>query len=100
MYDGVPFNPLTNQLEMADVGLNALYVADCHALAEIARRLGKTADQDELLARGDQYAAALGTLWDDKSGMYLNKRTDAGEFLSKLSPTNFYPLIAKVATPE
>ena len=43
MYDGVPFNQLTNHLEMADVGLNALYVADCRALAEIAGVLGKAA---------------------------------------------------------
>ncbi len=100
MYDGVPFNPLTNQLEMADVGLNALYVADCRALAEIAGILGKPADQRELLAHADKYAAALGTLWDDKAGIYLNKRTDTGERSSKLSPTNFYPLIAKAATPE
>jgi putative isomerase len=100
MYDGVPFNPQTNQLEMADVGLNALYVADCRALAEIAAVLGKSTDQRELLARGDKYAAALGTLWDDKAGIYLNKRTDTGEPSPRLSPTNFYPLIAKVATVE
>jgi hypothetical protein len=100
MYDGVPFNPQTNRLEMADVGLNALYVADCRALAEIAGVLGKTADQGELLARGDKYAAALGTLWDETAGMYLNKRTDTGERSPRLSPTNFYPLIAKVATAE
>jgi hypothetical protein len=100
MYDGVPFNQLTNRLEMADVGLNALYVADCRALAEIAGVLGKTAEQRELLARGDQYAAALSTLWDEKAGIYLNKRTDTGESSPRLSPTNFYPLIAKVATAE
>ncbi len=98
MYDGVPFNPRTSKLEMADVGLNALYVADCRALAEIAGVLGKSADQRELLARGDKYAAALGTLWDETSGIYLNKRTDTGEKSPKLSPTNFYPLIAKVPT--
>jgi putative isomerase len=100
MYDGVPFNERTNQLEMADVGLNALYVADCRALAEIAGVLGKSADQSELLARGDRYAAALGTLWDETAGIYLNRRTDTGERSPRLSPTNFYPLIAKVATAE
>jgi putative isomerase len=100
MYDGVPFNPVTNRLEMADVGLNGLYVADCRALAEIAGVLGKAGDQRELLARGDRYAAALGTLWDEKAGIYLNKRTDTGESSARLSPTNFYPLIAKVATAE
>jgi hypothetical protein len=100
MYDGVPFNARTNRLEMADVGLNALYVADCRALAAIAGELGKGADQRELLARGDKYAAALTGLWDDKAGIYLNKRTDTGESSPKLSPTNFYPLIAQVATGE
>ena len=100
MYDGVPFNPQTNKLEMADVGLNALYVADCRALAEIAGILGKTADQRELTERGDKYATALGTLWDETTGIYLNRRTDTGEKSTRLSPTNFYPLIAKVATPQ
>jgi hypothetical protein len=100
MYDGVPFNPKTNRLEMADVGLNALYVADCHALAEIAGILGKADDARELQARGSRYTASLNTLWDEKTGMYLNKRTDNGENSSRLSPTNFYPLIAKAATPE
>ena len=100
MYDGVPFNPRTNRLEMADAGLNGLYVADCRALAEIAALLGKTADQSELLARGDKYAAALGTLWDEKAGIYKNRRTDTGESSPRLSPTNFYPLIAKVPTAE
>jgi neutral trehalase len=100
MYDGVPFNPKTNLLEISDVGLNALYVADCRALEEMARILGHEDDRHELHARGDKYAAALATLWDDKSGMYLNRRTDTGEFSSRLSPTNFYPLIAKAPTEE
>jgi neutral trehalase len=100
MYDGVPFNPKTNLLEISDVGLNGLYVADCRALEEMARILGHEDDRRELQARGDKYAAALATLWDDKSGMYLNRRTDTGEFSSRLSPTNFYPLIAKVPTQE
>ena len=100
MYDGVPFNPRTNRLEMADVGLNALYVADCRALAEIATILGKPEDALELETRGNRYAASLGTLWDEKTGMYLNKRTDTGESSTRLSPTNFYPLIAKVPTQQ
>jgi hypothetical protein len=100
MYDGVPFNPRTNRLEMADVGLNALYVADCKALAEIAKVLGKPEDARELSARAAKYAASLNTLWDEKTGMYLNRRTDTGESSPKLSPTNFYPLIAKAATQQ
>ena len=100
MYDGVPFNPKTNLLEISDVGLNALYVADCQALEEIARILGREEDRRELRGREGKYAAALATLWDEKAGIYLNRRTDTGEASSRLSPTNFYPLIAKVPTPE
>jgi neutral trehalase len=99
LYDGVPFNKETHLLELADVGLTALYVADCHALAEIATILGRAADVSELRTRGEKYAATLRGLWDEKAGIYLNRRTDTGEPSPKLSPTSFYPLIARVATP-
>jgi putative isomerase len=100
MYDRVPFNQKTHMLEIADVGLTSLYVADCDALSEIATILGEVADVQELRARRVKYAKALQTLWDKKTGMYLNRRTDTGEFSPKLSPTNFYPLIAKVPTQQ
>jgi hypothetical protein len=98
MYDGVPYNPATNRLEMADVGLTSLYIADCNALFEIAGILGREADARELRARADQYAAALRGLWDEKAGIYLNRRTDTGAASPKLSPTSFYPLLARVPT--
>jgi hypothetical protein len=99
MYDGVPFDPKTHLLEMADVGLTGLYVADCRALAEIATILGRAADAAELRTRGETYAAALQGLWDEKAGLFLNRRTDTGEASPKVSPTHFYPLLAKVPTP-
>jgi len=100
MFDGVPFNKKTHMFEMADVGLTSLYIADCEALGEIATTLGKPDDARELSQRRAKYAAALETLWDEKTGMYLNRRTDTGEFSTKLSPTNFYPLLAKVPSPQ
>jgi hypothetical protein len=72
----------------------------CLALEEIARILGREEDRRELRGRGDKYAAALATLWDEKPGIYLNRRTDTGEASSRLSPTNFYPPIAKAPTEE
>ena len=39
-------------------------------------------------------------LWDDKIGMFLNKDLHTGQSSLRLSPTNFYPLLAKAATPE
>jgi putative isomerase len=95
-----PTGEFRNLLEISDVGLNALYVADCQALEEIARILGREDDRQELSGREGKYAAALATLWDEKSGIYLNRRTDTGEPSPRLSPTNFYPLIAKAPTQE
>jgi len=38
----------------------------------------------------------LGTLWDAGTGLYLNRDLLTGEFSPRLSPTLFYPLLAKV----
>jgi hypothetical protein len=99
MYDGAPFHPETNRIHLADVGLISLYVADCNALAEIAARLGKPGEEQELRTRGARYGAMLQTLWDEKTGMFLNKNLDTGALSARLSPTNFYPLLARTATP-
>jgi putative isomerase len=99
MYDGDPFNPSTNTLELADVGLMSFYIMDCNALAEISEVLGRKAEAAELRARGKAYAAKLAGLWDEKEGIYLNRHTDTGESSLRLSPTNFYPMIAKVCSP-
>ena len=100
MYDSVPFNTKTHTLELADVGLMSLYVADCNALAEIADTLKKTTEAAELKQRGEYYTKQLKTLWDQKTGIFLNKRLDTTANSCRLSPTNFYPLLAKACTPE
>ena len=98
MYDGIPFNKTTNTMELADVGLMSLYVADCNSLAEIAGILGKKADAKEIVERAVRYKKSLATLWDEEKGIFLNKRTDKDEKSYRLSPTNFYPLLAKACT--
>jgi putative isomerase len=98
MYDNVPFNKQTHMLELADAGLMGLYVMDCDNLAEIAIILGKVSNAKELKERGDFYRKNLSQLWDEKAGIYKNKRTDTRELSPRLSPTNFYPLLGKAAT--
>ena len=75
-------------------------MADCNALADIAAVLGKAPEEQALRARGERYAAKLQTLWDEKTGMFLERNLDTGEFIYRLSPTNFYPMLGKVATPR
>lgn len=96
MYEGVAFNREKNTMELQDVGLNSLYIADCRALAEMASILGRKEEEEELRQRAEQFSTALDSLWDEDVGLYLNRHTDTGEISHRLSPTLFYPLLAKV----
>ncbi len=100
MYDSVIFNPQKNTMELADVGLMSMYIMDCHSLSEISKILGKETEANELNKRADYYTQKLATLWDNKSGIFLNKRLDNGQFSHRISPTNFYPMLAKACTQE
>jgi neutral trehalase len=77
-----------------------LYVADCEALAEIAAALNETAAARELRERAKFYRASLASMWNEKSGMFLNKDLHTGELSLRTSPTNFYPLLARAASPQ
>jgi len=77
-----------------------MFVRDCEALAEIADVLGRTEAAAELRARASDVRLALASLWDEERGLFLNRRTDTGEASPRISPTNFYALLATAATPE
>jgi putative isomerase len=96
MYDDAVYDRLTHQMLLADVGLVSLYVNDCRSLSEIAAVLGRTEVARELDQRAAKYSAMLETLWDEGSGLYLNRDLLSGEFSPRLSPTLFYSLLAKV----
>jgi len=98
MWDDAIFDSLNHRMLMADVGLMSLYIADCNSLSEIADILGYTNDAKELTARAEKYSKKLETLWDDKFGLYLNKDLVTGKSSYRLTPTLFYPLLAKVPT--
>jgi putative isomerase len=99
MYDDAVYDPQTHLLQFADVGLMSLYIADCDALAEIADVLAKPEEAKELRARSARYRASLATLWSERDAAFLNKDLHTGQFNRRLSPTNFYPLLAHAATP-
>jgi len=100
MYEGVPFDEERGILLLQDVGLTSLHIADCRALAELAAILGRPAEVRELGERAERFAAALERLWDEETGLYLNRRSDTGEFSRRLSPTLFYPLLTGVPAPQ
>jgi putative isomerase len=47
--------------------------------------------------RAGRYRAKLATLWDEKAGIFLNKDLHTGKMNTRLSPTNFYPMLAEAA---
>lgn len=96
MWDDAVYDTVRHRMLQADVGLMSLFITDCHSLSEMANVLGKTAIARELTESADKYARKLATLWDDQFGLYLNKDLVTGKFSYRLSPTLFYPLLAKV----
>ncbi len=100
MYEGVPFNKVKNTLELQDVGLASLVIADSLALVEMAEVLGREGKAAELRERAATLSRNLEQLWDEETGLYLNRRTDTGQLSHRLSPTLFYPLLAGVPDAE
>jgi glycogen debranching enzyme len=94
----MPYSKEKNMQMFADVGLMSFYIADCKALADLAGRIGRDDVVEEITQRAEKYSTSLKTLWCEKTGLFLNKRLDTGEFQHRLSPTHFYPLLAEVAT--
>jgi neutral trehalase len=62
--------------------------------------LQKSSEAKELRARSARYRTKLATLWDDHAGIFLNKDLHTGQSSARLSPTNFYPMLAHAATAE
>jgi hypothetical protein len=98
MYDQAKFDTVNHMMYLADVGLTSMYIMDCEAMAEIAGILGEKNDVKEFAGRAESFRKALEGLWDEKSGIYRNKDLITGELSAHLSPTNFYPLFARVPT--
>lgn len=94
MYEDIPFDTNTNLMCLADVGLTGLYIMDCRMLAELAEIVHREEAQAELTDRRRLCEAGLQQLWCEEAGIFLNRRTDTGEFSRRLSPTSFYALFA------
>lgn len=99
MYDDLPFDEATHTMALADVGLTGLYILDCLCLSDLAKAIGRPEVQ-ELLERAEAVEVGLETLWDEKDGLYQNRRTDTGKWHPRFSPTHFYALFSRKVSPE
>jgi putative isomerase len=100
MYDTAVFDPHTYTMNLNDVGLNSLYALDAECLASPAKALGEDADARRFADEYERMKHLIREkLWNERDGIYENRYWD-GKFSQRLSPTNFYPLFAGIATPE
>ncbi len=87
--------------DVDDVGLNSLWAADAMYLAKIATVLGHHQAAAHYTAQWKSMGVRINALlWNHKLGMYCNRywsRGNGHHLLSRIwSPTNFYPMIAKI----
>jgi len=100
MYDDAAYDTHTYTMNLNDVGLNALYALDAECLASLAAALGRDGDSRRFAGEYEKMKHLIReNLWNEHDGIYQNRYWD-GRFSPRLSPTNFYPLFAGVATPE
>ena len=100
MWDDAKYDSRTYTMNLDDVGLNSLYAVDAECLAKMAATLGKEEDARQFSAEYARMKQLVATkLWNPTDGIYESRYWD-GSFSKHLSPTNFYPLFAGIATPE
>ncbi|MCI0524479.1 MAG: hypothetical protein L0Y75_04370 [Acidobacteria bacterium] len=95
--DEAKYSDRTHTLEYSTVGLNSLYALDAEILMMMAHELGLKVESDKWQKRYDQMKKVINEkLWNEETGLYLNRHWD-GRLSRRLSPENFYPLIAGLA---
>jgi hypothetical protein len=100
MWDDATYDAHTYTMTQDDVGLNSLYAVDAECLSSIASLLGKDEDARQFSAEYTRIKQLVQEkLWNPEDGIYESRFWD-GHFSKRLSPTNFYPLFAGIATPE
>lgn len=98
LFDEAKYDPKIGTLNLVDIGLNSLFAADARYLSKIARELGLKLDSKEFLDEYELLKERIDKkLFSEEKGAYLD-RYWSGEFSSRIAPTTFYPLMAKIPT--
>merc|ERR1712232_342029 len=90
--------------ELYDVGMSSMVAMELLALANLARTAfdpPRAKDAELLTARANEMQALIQEhLWDDANGAFVNKFSTNASFYRRISPTSFYPLLARAATDD
>ena len=98
LYDDAEYYSETGTMNLSDIGLNSLFAADALYLSRIAEEIGLKSDSETFSNEHALLARKIGDeLWNGKREAYLDKYWN-GEFSSRIAPTTFYPLLARIAS--
>ena len=98
LYDDAKYDRKIGTMNLTDIGLNSLFTADALYLSKIACELGYHTDSDCFLKEWNGMKKKINDyLWNEKKKAYMDRYWN-GAFSSRLAPTTFYPLIARVPT--
>ncbi len=98
MHDEASWNEASRTLDSEDVGLNSLCCLDSMSLARMAEVLGESPEPH--LAHAAELRGKISReLWDGSRGIFAN-RLWSGKFVSSVTPTSFFPLLAGAAEPS
>lgn len=90
----------TETFDLESVDLNSLIALDFECLRDIAGILGYRAEAERYGRLYEEISNSINEhLWDEYSGMYVDRFWD-GRISSRLAASNFYPLVAGVASKE
>jgi len=93
------YNRSTHMMNEYDVGMTSLVISEAYALSELSKVIGREEVGKRLEDRAKAMAGRLQTLWNDDLSIFVNKFTN-GTFYNRISPTSFYPLLARAATTQ
>ncbi len=96
LYDDAAYDLKIGTMNLSDVGLNSLFAADAMYLAKIAGVLGKPVEKEALETEHRELANGINTaLWNENARAYMDRFWN-GDFSSRMGPTMFYPLMARI----
>ena len=107
------FSSQTGQMQLVDVGMTSMVISEAEQLASLADIIHNHDAAGVLRARAASLRSALAAYaWDPDSEAFVNRQPwqqgsggglssiapGPGSFNRRVSPTSFYPLMAKAAT--
>ena len=100
MFDSATFDSTRGLMMLHDVGLNALYLADCESLTQLASLFGKSflKEKKELDHTITYFKNGLQKLYNPKSGFFHNQYLHGYKKSGIVSPTLLYPLLTSAVS--